>query len=80
MDTTKRLIIKSVTWQVAGLITMTAIGFVFTGSLAASSGIAVAGSVAGFISYILHEMVWSKVGWGQRLKEVSIQLDHNSDM
>ncbi|MGI9353582.1 MAG: DUF2061 domain-containing protein [Rhizobiaceae bacterium] len=65
MDSTNRLIIKSVTWQVAGFFSMMLIGFFFTSSIAASGGIAIAGSVAGFLSYFLHEMVWSKISWGR---------------
>lgn len=79
MDTTKRLITKSVTWQIAGFITMTAIGFVFTGSVATSSGIAVVGSFTGFVSYFLHEMFWSRVKWGQGTREVSLRLNGNVD-
>jgi len=60
------LIIKSITWQVAGLVTMMLIGFLFTNSFAASSGIAITGAIAGFLSYFLHEIVWSKIGWGRR--------------
>ena len=75
MDTTTRLIIKSVTWQAAGLISMTLIGFLFTGSFAASSGIAIAGSLAGFISYFLHEIVWSRIKWGRSVNLASIQLN-----
>ena len=66
MDTTTRLITKSVTWQLAGFVTMMLIGFLFTKSFAASGGIAIAGSIAGFLSYFLHEMAWSKIGWGRR--------------
>ncbi len=66
MDTTIRLIIKSVTWQVAGLVTMMLIGFLFTNSFAASSGIAITGAIAGFLSYFVHEIAWSKIGWGRR--------------
>ncbi|MEO1159784.1 MAG: DUF2061 domain-containing protein [Pseudomonadota bacterium] len=66
MDTTTRLIVKSATWQIAGLVTMTLIGFLFTNSIVASGGIAVAGSITGFLSYFLHEMVWSKIRWGRR--------------
>lgn len=66
MDTTTRLILKSATWQIAGLITMTLIGFLFTNSIAASSGIAITGAIAGFLSYFLHEIVWAKIGWGRR--------------
>ncbi|WP_223424558.1 DUF2061 domain-containing protein [Tateyamaria pelophila] len=67
MDTTLRLITKALTWQVAGLITMTAIGFVFTGSIAAGGGIALSGAIAGFVSYFLHEVAWSKIAWGRVL-------------
>lgn len=73
MDTTTRMITKSVTWQIGGLLTMTFIGFLFTGSFAASSGIAIAGSIAGFICYFLHELVWAKVKWGRGIKSGSIQ-------
>ncbi len=79
MDTTARLILKSVTWQAAGLITMTLIGFVFTGSFAASSSIAVVGSIAGFVSYFLHEVVWSKIYWGRCLDTSRSRLAATSE-
>ncbi len=44
---------------------MALIGFLFTGSIAASSGIAVVGAVAGFISYFVHEVVWARIPWGR---------------
>ena len=65
MDTTKRLLTKSVTWQVAGFISMTFIGFLFTNSFAAGGGIALVGSIVGFLSYFVHEMLWSKIQWGR---------------
>ena len=61
MDTTTRLIIKSVTWQIAGLLSMTLIGFLFTGSFAASSGIAIVGSTAGFISSDITQVTFGLV-------------------
>jgi len=65
MDSTIRLIAKSVTWQVAGFFVMMLIGFVFTGSLIASGGIAIAGSVPAFVSYFVHELFWSRISWGR---------------
>lgn len=65
MDSTIRLFAKAVSWQVAGFFSMMLIGFVFTGSVAASGGIALAGSLAGFISYFFHELIWSRVAWGR---------------
>lgn len=65
MESKLRMIIKAVTWQVAGLVSMTVIGYLFTGSIAASGGIALAGAATGFVSYVIHEMAWSKVSWGR---------------
>lgn len=64
MDSKVRLLTKATTWQVAGFITMSGIGFLFTGSVAASGGIALAGAITGFAAYFLHELAWSKVSWG----------------
>lgn len=78
MDSTIRLLTKAVTWQVAGFFSMMLIGFLFTGSVAASSGIAFAGSVAGFVSYFLHEMAWARVSWGRGMAIAAPHLDGNT--
>jgi uncharacterized membrane protein len=64
MDSKFRLLTKAVTWQVAGFFTMMLISFLFTGSVTASGAIAIAGSIAGFVSYFAHELAWSKIAWG----------------
>jgi len=74
MDSAIRLFTKAVTWQVAGLFSMTLIGFFFTGSVAAGGGIALVGAVVGFVSYFLHEMAWSKVAWGRILGSATTEL------
>ena len=66
MDTTTRLFVKSITWQIMGLFSMAVIGFLFTNSIAASGGIAITGAIAGFIGYIVHEKLWSKILWGKK--------------
>ena len=65
MDTTPRLVLKSITWQAMGLVVMTLIGYLFTNSISAGGGIAVASAAVGFLSYFLHEVLWSKIGWGR---------------
>ena len=65
MEVKKRLVAKSFTWQVAGFVSMTVIGFLFTGSIAASGGIALAGAAAGFVGYFMHELAWTKINWGR---------------
>ena len=64
MDSKIRLLTKAVTWQVAGFLTMMLISFIFTGSVAASGAISIAGSISGFFSYFVHELAWSKIAWG----------------
>ena len=64
MDSKFRLLTKAATWQIAGFFTMMLISFLYTGSVAASGAIAITGSIAGFVSYFVHEVVWSKIAWG----------------
>tara|TARA_R110002124_G_scaffold212409_3_gene378494 strand:- start:1200 stop:1421 length:222 start_codon:yes stop_codon:yes gene_type:complete len=65
MDSTIRLFAKAVSWQIAGFFSMLLIGFIFTGSVTASGGIAFFGSVTGFAAYFVHEIAWSHVSWGK---------------
>lgn len=65
MDSSIRIAAKALTWQISGLVSMMLIGYLFTGSFTASGGIALFGAAAGFVSYFLHEKVWSRVTWGK---------------
>lgn len=66
METRARSLVKAVSWQMIGLVTMSAIGTAFTGSLASGSGLALASTCVGFFSFILHERVWARVLWGRK--------------
>ena len=70
MDSRIRLITKSITWQVMGLCTMTLIGYFYTGSFSAGGGIALVGVFTGFIGFLVHETVWSKIRWGRNKDEI----------
>jgi uncharacterized membrane protein len=59
MDTAARIITN-------GLISMTGIGYLFTGSFAAGGKIALVTTTLGFISYFLHELAWRKIGLGRQ--------------
>ncbi len=65
MDTTIRLITKAITWQIMGLCTMTLIGYLYTGSFSAGGSLAVVAALTGFVGFLIHETVWSKIGWGR---------------
>ncbi len=65
MDQKKRTLTKALTWQGVGLIAMTLIGYVTTGSLTAAGSMAATASVVGLITYVLHERIWDKINWGR---------------
>lgn len=64
-ETPTRSIVKAVTWQLMGLVTMTLIALAITGDLTASSGLAIVSALTGFVCFILHERVWARVKWGR---------------
>lgn len=64
-ETPRRSMVKALTWQTSGLAVMTAITWVVTGSVATGGAIAVLGALTGTVTYILHERLWARIGWGQ---------------
>ena len=64
METPTRTLIKSLTWQISGLIVMTMVTWFVTGSLVDGGAIAVSGALIGFFSYMVHERLWSRVRCG----------------
>ena len=65
METRTRSIVKAISWQLLGLITMTALAWLSTGSLQAAGGLAIAAAAIGFLFYILHERLWGCISWGR---------------
>lgn len=65
MESRKRTLAKAICWQVLGLMSMSLIGYLFTGSFSEGGMIAIVGTIVGFISYVVHERVWARIGWGQ---------------
>lgn len=68
-ETPLRSVVKAVTWQALGLVVMTAISWLVTGSVAAGGAIALLGALTGTVTYVMHERLWARVPWGRRLRE-----------
>ncbi|MFN3824181.1 MAG: DUF2061 domain-containing protein [Pseudorhodobacter sp.] len=64
MDTARRTLAKALVWQALGLAVMGGVGWAFTGSVALAGGMAVANMAIGFATYLLHERIWARIGWG----------------
>lgn len=65
MDSPTRSIVKAVTWQLLGLLTMTLLAWFATGSLSAAGGLAISAAATGFICFVLHERIWARIPWGR---------------
>ena len=64
MESRVRSLAKATSWQLLGLATMSLLGFLFTGSVASGGLLAVVSCGLGFVTYLLHERVWSGIRWG----------------
>ena len=65
METNKRTIAKAFCWQAVGLVVMTIIGYIFTGSAGEGGALALTSAVVGLVNYFLHERMWARVRWGR---------------
>ena len=71
MDSFARTWVKAVLWSAIGLVSMSVIGSLFTGSLSVGGMMAVSNTLIGLASYVIYERVWSRISWGRQ--------DRNSD-
>lgn len=65
MESPTRTIAKAVSWQLLGLLSMTLIGYLFTGSVTAAGSLAVVTTMIGAVCYVLHERIWNRIPWGR---------------
>ena len=65
METNRRTMTKAVTYQLMGLVVMTALGALFTGSAGMGGALALASAAIGALGYVLHEKLWSMIRWGR---------------
>ncbi len=54
------IVAKSFSWQALGLLSMTAIGYITTGSLRSGGTIAGASALVSLITYVAHEKAWDR--------------------
>lgn len=65
METRRRSLVKAVIWNLIGLLSMTLVGLVATGSVALGGTLAVVNTLVGFTCYLVYERVWAGIGWGR---------------
>lgn len=66
MDTTKRSLVKTLSWRAVALISAFIISFLITGSVSAASAIAMGQMIFNTVLYFMHERVWYRIKWGRQ--------------
>ena len=64
-DTTKRSVVKTVSWRLTGSAATFIISYAIIGSFAISGTIALIQMTANTLLYYIHERVWNKIKWGR---------------
>lgn len=65
MDSRTRTWVKALLWNAIGLVVMSLVGFVMTGSVAVGGTMAVINTGVGLCAYVIYERIWSRVQWGR---------------
>ncbi|MEW2916471.1 MULTISPECIES: DUF2061 domain-containing protein [Ruegeria] len=67
METRRRSVVKAVLWNAMGLLVMTLVGLVATGSAAVGGTLAIVNTAIGLTMYVIYERVWAKISWGRNV-------------
>ncbi|WP_171240670.1 DUF2061 domain-containing protein [Ruegeria sp. HKCCA5491] len=67
METRRRSVVKAVLWNAMGLIVMTLVGLVATGSAAIGGTLAIVNTAIGLALYVIYERVWAGITWGRNV-------------
>lgn len=59
--------VKAVLWNAIGFVSMSLVGLISTGSIAAGGAMALVNTMIGFSLYITYERVWANVRWGRHV-------------
>lgn len=65
METRARTLVKAVLWNALGLVMMSLVGLVMTGSAFVGGTIAIVNTAIGLSFYFLYERIWARIGWGR---------------
>lgn len=67
METRRRSVVKAVLWNAVGLVVMTVVGLVATGSAAIGGGLALVNTAIGVTLYVIYERIWAGISWGRNV-------------
>lgn len=65
MDSSRRSLVKTISWRITGSGATFAISYAVIGDFNISSTIALIQLTFNTVLYFVHERIWNKVKWGQ---------------
>jgi len=65
MERARRTLVKAIIWNLNGLIVMSCVGYIMTGSIGAGGAMAVINTAIGLSLYFVYERIWSRISWGR---------------
>lgn len=67
METRRRSVVKAVVWNGMGLVVMTLVGLLATGSAAIGGTLAIVNTAIGLTLYVVYERIWAGITWGRNV-------------
>lgn len=67
MESRKRSLVKAVIWNIVGLVMMSLVGLVATGSAAVGGTLALINTAIGLSLYLVYERIWAGIRWGRHV-------------
>ncbi len=69
MESTRRSIVKAVSWRILATAITTAIVYLITGEGEFAAGIGLADTTVKFVVYFGHERLWNRIPYGREQKQ-----------
>jgi uncharacterized membrane protein len=65
MDSSRRSLVKTISWRLTGSGATFIISYLISGSLGAAGSIALIQMMSNTVLYYFHERIWNKIRWGK---------------
>jgi len=69
MDTTRRSIVKAISWRILATVITTVIALAMTGQWEFAATIGIADTFTKFFIYFGHERAWNRISYGREVKQ-----------
>ena len=65
MESRQRTMVKALVWNAIGLMMMSLVGLIMTGSTSVGVAMALINTAIGLSTYVVYERIWANIRWGR---------------